>query len=172
MSKHRLWLSFAILTLLFVNGCISISSQSENSKSVLKDSHIYIYLFHDICEGSCPVYSITIYEDGTVFYRGELNVQTTGEVKSYISPSDLQVLVNEILSLDILGHYYATGIKDAATINMHISIDGKHANVENFGYDKRQQNGILTLACHIDEITNSYYWTGKTPIDCDGLNGR
>lgn len=52
-----------------------------------KDSSDFISLKRSGCYGPCPIYSITIYSDGTVNYSGEKYVEVRGTY-SYKIPAD------------------------------------------------------------------------------------
>ena len=44
------------------------------------------------CYGSCPVYSIRVYEDGTVIYRGDWHVRVRGGRKTRLSATERDAL--------------------------------------------------------------------------------
>jgi hypothetical protein len=50
----------------------------------------------------CPVYSVSIFGDGTVAYDGRVNVGVVGQRKSRISPDQLNQLISALESMDFL----------------------------------------------------------------------
>ena len=73
-----------------------------------------ITLLRTNCYGGCPVYSLTIYADGRVVYRGGENAKKRGKIDSHISQEKLKELIaafNAVnyFSLDVT---YDHGSKD------------------------------------------------------------
>src|SRR3982751_1541119 len=52
-----------------------------------------ITLERTACFGTCPVYTVTIYTDGTVIYNGTQFVDVKGEQTSTIDPATVEQLV-------------------------------------------------------------------------------
>jgi hypothetical protein len=50
----------------------------------------------------CPVYSVSIFADGTVAYDGRVNVGVVGQRKGRISPDQLNQLISAFDSMDFL----------------------------------------------------------------------
>ena len=52
--------------------------------------------------GNCPVYSVSIYLDGTVVYDGQANVAVTGRRTAKVSAERLNELLSQIEAMDFL----------------------------------------------------------------------
>lgn len=55
-----------------------------------------IVLERSKCYGTCPVYKVTIYKDGSLLYKGIEYVKSKGEISSKITSEQVQKLVDEI----------------------------------------------------------------------------
>jgi hypothetical protein len=62
-----------------------------------KPEEIQIDLSRGSCFGVCPVYSLQIFGDGTVKYRGSEHVSVRGVREAKISPTEVAKIVNEFL---------------------------------------------------------------------------
>jgi hypothetical protein len=61
-----------------------------------------ITLRRTACFGTCPVYSLEIYEDGRLHYQGDQFVGTIGPREAQISSDDVKVLVADFFKIDYL----------------------------------------------------------------------
>lgn len=52
------------------------------------------------CYGTCPVYKLTIYDDGTVEYEGLEFVKKTGKAQGQITKDALEDLIREFEEID------------------------------------------------------------------------
>src|SRR5690349_3473487 len=58
------------------------------------DGDVAITLERTACFGVCPVYTLTIYEDGTVVYEGENHVEVMGTQTFEIDPATVDQIVD------------------------------------------------------------------------------
>jgi uncharacterized protein DUF6438 len=72
-----------------------------------------ITLQRTACFGECPVYKISIYEDGRVEFEGKEFVKTVGKAEGTISKSALEDLIREFEKIDYfnLDENYGEGNK-------------------------------------------------------------
>src|SRR3989344_3339075 len=110
---------------------------------------VIITLSRGECYGFCPVYSLTIYGNGTVKYIGE---------RIYTIPKeDVQSLVDNFIEINYFGleDNYKVQVTDASTIITSILINGRKKTISRYvgGPDK-----LKNLENEIDEIarTNQY----------------
>jgi hypothetical protein len=128
-----------------------------------------ISLTRGACHGTCPIYRVSIAEDGTVVFEGGANVQLTG-VSTGSTPRD------SVLSLfrefDSAGYdrladryvneapgcgAYAT---DLPTITLSLTRDGRTKRVE---YDQGCRGApaaLAMLARRVDQVAGSMRWIG------------
>jgi len=118
---------------------------------------VIITMYRSVCYGVCPVYSLTIYVNGTVVYEGEMYVKVTGEQTSEISQEKIQEIVDEFYRIDYfsLDDVYDLPISDIPHTITSIRINGKYKSIYNREGAPKELN---ELENRIDEITNSKQW--------------
>lgn len=98
--------SLLVITILFLIGC------KHQQTDLVNLEHITFQTF--TCEGSCPVYSIIIFRDGSARFNGEMNVLEVGEHQFQFSDNDINALFDLIASIDFgdLESMYDSPIQD------------------------------------------------------------
>ena len=69
-------------------------SEAESQKNT------EITLQRSVCFGTCPDYTLTISEDGTVVFEGRMYVKNKGTIKSQISQEKIQQIIKEFEKAD------------------------------------------------------------------------
>ena len=128
------------------------------------------------CFGTCPIYKLTIYSDGSVVFEGMRHVRTTGRASGRISREGLRRLISEFGGIDyfslsdsygevaVVGHSpevrcpkFAT---DMPSVTTSIRINGRSKSVYHNhgcgGLDKLK--GLRALESKIDEAADSKRW--------------
>jgi hypothetical protein len=79
-----------------LNSNSSIDFAEEYKKFIIKitSDESVITLERTVCFGTCPIYAVAIYEDGTVSYFGYANVKNTGVDYKKISKESVVSLVS------------------------------------------------------------------------------
>lgn len=92
----------------------------EFSKDKVAEPKPLIDFRQTVCFGTCPVYSATIYEDGTVDYHGEQHVDLKGSHKFKLSEGAMIDLKNKIKKLNVseLKKEYDGNITDLPSTHM------------------------------------------------------
>lgn len=88
-----------ILTILLVVCLAACSNPQKAQKSVQADPTDYISLARTACFGTCPVYTVTIYGDGSVSFEGRKHVDPVGQFQAQISKEALKKLFTNIEGL-------------------------------------------------------------------------
>jgi hypothetical protein len=138
------------------NGMPSTSEATDNSNNIV------IKMERHVTGGSSPGYSLAITRDGKVIYEGIKNVNIIGSQTSHISESALNKLINEFINIyyfALKDKYGESNISDAPCVTTSISLDGKNKKIFHCPGSSAQQ-GLSALEGKIDEVTNSYQWTG------------
>ena len=128
-----------------------------------------ITLERTACFGSCPVYKVTIFDDGTVMFDGKESVKRPGMDVSRISKSDVEALVREFAKVDYqkLDEAYTDDPKncpqqwtDASTAITSLTVEGKKKTVRHYlGCGGSKVLVQLTkLEDKIDEVANTNQW--------------
>ena len=88
-------LKLGSIIILLILSMTSIHAQETNA-------NVAITLERTACFGTCPVYQVSIFEDGTVMYNGENFVDVTGEQTSSIDPETVELMVNAFVEAGVL----------------------------------------------------------------------
>jgi hypothetical protein len=123
--------------------------------------NIIITLERGLCFGTCPYYSLNIFENGTVVYNGYKFVNVTGQQISKISEEEIGELVREFYNINYFSlkdNYTEIVSTDQPAVTTSININGIYKEViDNQGAIAPQ--GLRLLENKIDEVTNSSKWT-------------
>jgi hypothetical protein len=87
------------------------------------------------CFGKCPVYRVTLYDDGHLEYVGERYVERLGHHTGRINPEDFHALATFIREADFMAleDRYATPLTCKATVYTMVVMDGVRKEVSNYG---------------------------------------
>ena len=128
-----------------------------------------ITLERTACFGSCPVYKLTIFDDGTVMFDGKEFVKRPGSHTSRISKSDVESLIREFEKLDYykLAEAYVDDPKlcpeqwtDMPSAITSLELQGNKKTVRHYygcsGSKILEQ--LTALENKIDEVANTNQW--------------
>ena len=128
-----------------------------------------ITLERTACFGSCPVYKVTIFDDGTVMFDGKESVKRPGMDVSRISTADVEALVREFEKLDYnnLAEAYVDDPKlcpeqetDMPSAITSLELRGKKKTVRHYygcnGTKILEQ--LTALESKIDEVAKTDQW--------------
>ena len=128
--------------------------------SINEINDINIRMKRNMCLGTCPVYSLEIFGNGTVIYNGERFVNVTGQQISNIPQEKVRKLVEEFYKINYFSFkdaYNEIVITDQPTVSTSINMSGIYKSVfDNHGATAPE--GLRLLENKIDEITNSSKW--------------
>ena len=170
----------AVVTLLLIIGAGSLvtitSSSGEQTTPVVMhetptsslDPNLLITLERTACFGACPMYTLTIYQDGSVEYAGTDFVTVKGDQTGKITPEQVQELVEAFKNADYfnLQNEYTAPVTDLPTTITSFTFEGNTKTIRNYGgclHDSPvpAPQALCDLENKIDEITNSIRWVGK-----------
>ncbi|MDA2913447.1 ankyrin repeat domain-containing protein [Acidobacteriia bacterium AH_259_A11_L15] len=128
-----------------------------------------ITLERTACFGTCPVYSLEIYADGTVIYEGKTFVGVTGRRRSHIPPSQVQQLVHAFLEIDYfsLKDSYRASLPDGPTTITTLQLNGRIKRIENYGSAPEE---LTELEYEIDRAVNTHQWLHPADDLKDGFD--
>jgi hypothetical protein len=143
-------------------GTNSIAAETEESSDP-RDSAVITMQRNSTANSISPVYSLTIFGNGSVVYQGIKNVNTTG-IHTYQIPKDgARELVNEFINI----YYFAlkdkygdsSSASSVDTVTTSININGRTKTILD---DKSSYapEPLRALEDKIDNVTNSRKWTG------------
>ncbi|QPC83864.1 hypothetical protein G4Y79_05655 [Phototrophicus methaneseepsis] len=153
MKKH--WIISLLMVLL--GGMMTVNGQ---------DAEAVITLERTACFGTCPVYSLSIWEDGTVRYNGSEYVTVTGEQTSEMDPETVQHMLSAFVDAGYFqweDAYDTQVVSDLPTITTTVSDEGNTKTIMRYAGDTSAPLALPFLENWIDEMTNSALWTGQQP---------
>jgi hypothetical protein len=159
MTNRASWFFHITIAALFLLvtpliGCMPAKNNVTQEELVIK-------LERTACFGECPVYSLTIFGNGTVVYEGEDFVQTKGAKETTINTSAVNQLVSEFEKADYFSlndSYIQFGVSDMPYVTTSIRIGGKTKTIKHYLGDRSAPEQLTELENKIDEIVNSAQW--------------
>jgi len=132
------------------------------SKLRLSDTNdLLITLERTACNGTCPVYKLTLHGTGLIVYEGRDYVKTKGRRTSKISEDKLKKLMSWFKEIDfssLKDSYEENTVPDMATAITSITINDKTKSVRHNYGDLKSPSELTRLEHRIDKITNSIQW--------------
>lgn len=147
------------LLMLIVIGGFWVNAQAAESRTV-------IILERTACFGTCPVYMVSILEDGTVIYKGDRFVSMTGEQTGEIAPETVTAMVAAFKDAGYFGWneaYDTQTVSDLPTVTTSVSLDGITHRIARYTGDNTAPLALSFLEQWIDEMANTALWTGVQP---------
>lgn len=136
--------------------------KSPLTKQPTSNKNLVITLERGTCFGTCPVYKLTVFGNGTVVYEGGYYVKVVGRQTSSISPAEIQSLVDDFNESGFisLNDVYGNPGGDAPTVTTSIRTDGAFKEVTDYWSSNVPQK-LHDLEDNIDVITHSELWVGN-----------
>ena len=164
------------LLILLILGAVTVSAQettpteepeatseSTSDTTVPTDAVPVITLERTACFGSCPIYTVAIYSDGTVVYNGERFVEMMGEHTSEIDP---EVVAQMVQVFEDAGYfewdeaYDTMTVSDLPYINTSVTRDGETHSIHRYTGDDSAPLALPFLEHWIDIMARTSLWTG------------
>jgi len=125
-----------------------------------------ITLRRTACFGTCPVYSLEIYEDGTVKYLGTDFVQIKGEQRATIPKEAVRALISDFLRIRYfkLQNSYETykdpkgqvwHITDLSTVYTSLRVGKRKKEVKDYAWAPKE---LTQLEFEVDRVANTHRW--------------
>lgn len=165
MNKFR-WFSLLMVTAF---------SMSYVKADEIKSTPV-ITLERTACFGTCPVYTVNIFEDGTVIYEGDRFVSVTGMQTGKIPSETVAAMVAAFKDagyFDWNEAYDTQMVSDLPTVITSVMSADTTQRIIHYMGDSTTPLALSFLEQWIDEMTNSSLWTGIQPdvsILSDGTN--
>lgn len=151
---------FGGLIIALLLGLTAASAQGANSPVALT-------LERTACFGACPIYTVTIYDDGTVVYQGERFVDVTGEQVGQIDPETVQMMVEAFAEagyFDWDEAYTDQYVTDVPSVITSVTRNGETHRIERYTGDGSAPLALPYLERWLDLMANTGQWTGKQPF--------
>lgn len=128
-----------------------------------QDSEVAVTLERGACFGTCPIYKVTIYTDGTVVYEGERFVETEGTHTTTIEPEVVQQLIEGFEAagyFDWEDEYTEMNVTDLPTIITSVTRNGETKRITRYTGDSNAPIELPYLESWIDIAAYTSQWTG------------
>jgi hypothetical protein len=114
--------------------------------------------------GNCPVYSVSIYLDGTVVYDGQANVAVVGRRTAKVSAERLDELLSQIEAMDFLDSAERCCVCPDAADRAHLVIldyrpGSTYKTVLHDAACSSAPPALSAIERRIDEVTGVGQWT-------------
>lgn len=165
---------FVRFTVAVTLGLLIASCASAPQQTGTSPSPTMISLERTLCYGRCPVYSITIYGDGTVRYEGKEHVNVKGSQARVINQERVRQLVAEFERVGYFSMndaYTAYMITDAPSVITSITIDGRTKRVRHYLGDRTAPKELMFLENRVDEVAGSREWVGS-PLEAQDTRSQ
>jgi hypothetical protein len=152
MNKLKIVTLLAILLL----GIATVNAQDT-------DSNVAITLERTPCFGGCPVYTVTIYEDGAVVYNGIRFVDVTGEQTYQIEPETVATMLEAIENTGYFEweeEYNEQTISDLPTVITSVTRGGETHRIVRYTGDSSAPLALPFLEQWIDIMARTPGYTG------------
>ena len=161
MNKYGLLLILLLLFSILVSG-------SADEPAAGDTDQIMISLDRGMCFGTCPVYTVTLYENGTLHWNGEMYVDVIGEVTAEIDPDEVINLSAYIESRGFFTYndtYVSYDITDLPWATLTVSNGTQFKQIEHYHGDHSAPIVLHNLEDAVDVVANTSAWIGEGGID-------
>jgi hypothetical protein len=157
MFLNKTFLNLYILipfSVLLFTGCSKKVVNTTNQNA--KDSVLIIYS-KTACFGNCPVYAMTIYENGEAILEGEKNIDKIGKYSLKLSQPEIDTLLKEFERahfFELQDRYYKP-VTDLPTTFITLTLGNKTKKITDY-YGAPEK--LKVLEEKIEEIVNKRAW--------------
>jgi hypothetical protein len=159
--KQQFFYGASPLLLLLFTGLLLLSSCSIlNKNTKLNELTRVIEMSKGPCFGTCPVFTISVYDNGVVSYKGERHTDKNGLYVKILKKAELQSLTNAFKNADLWQYrdVYKSQIPDLQTVTITYYEEGDIKSI--VGKDGRP-SVVLELENMLDAIADSDGWELK-----------
>jgi hypothetical protein len=145
----------ALLNTIFVACSPSSNTEANNSQGTV------VTLERTACHGTCPVYKLTVSDNGTLVFEGKDYTKTSGIKQTTISKSVVDQIVSEFNKINYFSlndSYVAVTITDQANAITSITLSGKTKTIKHYLGDLDAPKQLTDLENKIDELVKSDQW--------------
>lgn len=153
------------LHLLYLTGCCLLLTTfcctSPTSLNQLDQLDQRIVMSKGPCFGNCPVYTLTVYDNGLAVYEGERNVEKRGIYARKLKQPELQRLFTAFREARLFrfDNIYKATLPDLSTVTLTwVDDEGEEKTI--VGKDNRPRE-VMELEGLLDELAAGDGWEAK-----------
>jgi len=126
---------------------------------------LMVRLVRGACFGSCPVYAVSVYRDGSVVFVGKLFVKFQGRARGKVSAEALASIERVVEKYDFMSmgdRYTHGGGGDDSNSWITYRVGDRTKTVAHYDgdMDTRDAFGLFAIALRIDDVTDVGQWIG------------
>lgn len=163
-GKNSVLLAILFIFLIVGAGYLLLKEMTRSTNLPI-GSDFSISLERTACFGFCPVYQVSVENNGAVTYIGEMFVAVEGEQRAQISQDLVRELAGELEEIDFFSlqdQYTDMGATDMPSAILTLRVNGQTKRVVHYHGDFSAPEELTRLELLIDEITNTAQWTEAT----------
>lgn len=153
----ELWIDLATYSSQWTNATNSFSSVMTMNTPVMT-------LERQACFGTCPVYMVAVFADGSVVYLGLNHVDEVGIRTANVSPDDVEFLAMETELFGYFGwndEYLDMKITDQAYVTSSLNYNDQWKEIRRYDGDFNAPIGLVRFEDRIDTLVNIDQWIGN-----------
>lgn len=138
----------------------TVSGESFNTP----DESIIISLERGMCFGTCPVYSIILFGNGTIKWTGEMYVDSIGSRTDHIDGNSVTDLFNSLESagfFNLNDSFTSYDITDMPTAILTVQNNSVTKQVVHYYGDLSAPEKLPEMEESVDEMANTSRWIGN-----------
>ncbi|HOL40202.1 MAG TPA: DUF6438 domain-containing protein [Methanospirillum sp.] len=159
---------FAILLACFlISPSLAVSSGEQ-------DRDIEITLERGMCFGTCPVYSVSLYGNGTIAWEGGRYVEVIGNMTATTDPAMIGDLYDRLIEGGFMGFadsYAFQNITDMPTATLTVRNGTVIKAVYHYHGDFTAPENLSYMENAVDRVANTSRWIGTYTYD-EGMWGE
>lgn len=140
----------AVFLVAFIVSIVPLQGQTSIASPVvtLKRTH---------CFGTCPVYELSVFADGTVEWNGKQYVGTVGEASAMLSKQQVDDLIQTLAAsrFSTFQNSYKSQTTDLPTTFLTFTYDGATKTVEDYASGPDELHRLELL---VEQMSNSHRW--------------
>ena len=155
------WSVFALIAALLILSQV-VTVPAEESADF--DESIVISLERGMCFGTCPVYTVSLFGNGTVLWSGEMYVETTGNDTREINPADVYALFQSLQDggfFELNESYTAYEITDMPFVVLTVRNETLSKEVHHYHGDMSAPENLSLMEDTVDLVANTTHWIGN-----------
>jgi hypothetical protein len=154
-----------VFAFLLISPLVPVSAQPGPAG---QDGDIGITLERGMCFGTCPVYSVSLYGNGTIVWRGEMYVAVTGNATDSIDPAKVKDLYDRLIAggfLKMNDTYDLHRITDMPTATLTVWNGTDVKRVYHYYGDTTAPANLEFMEDAVDTVANTSRWIGTYTPD-------
>jgi len=150
------------MNIRLLSGLMILFLISCGSTKNLINEDFNVMMHKGACFGSCPVYTLTIDNQGNATYDGERFTEKVGKHKMKIKKSELQAIAKQLSDMNFfaLSEDYKSDVADLPLVNISHTNKGLSKMVK--GKDRRPES-LLELQSLLEKVAQTEGWKSLEP---------